>query len=433
MKCKASTAKGSPCSKDACKDSVFCTQHKPKVDRRNKEFFPEMILKYTYIQDKLKCIENKEDLLETLKDIDELRNEIDKSYKDYIFYVNEDVIEDFKYKIMKYMKYPERIQLVIDYIFIFDSRDLSVSFTEYGFPELYLGEDLDYYIAVHNYRFRGYEKDSPPLRAKLKPDDKLNTKIPILNLKDFPEICFKYINETYNYNDLLMSIRDLREHIEKFNIGYDYEVHLNVLDYCREEFRKYIDSKRRLELILSYIFIYKGRDFKKPIHYYACNPKMNKLETKFVESFLPRNLKSEGSKAPKTNRAKSPEGPKSESSKVPKSSGTESSKRAKSPEAPKAYSIYEELKKQFPDKNIDLYLKIIKTSTVNLKTMSKEEIMSAYRAFHPDKCGDNKKIQELCNLVSSKLSVIKKQNTGSSSPVRPIGDLSAELLKILRS
>jgi hypothetical protein len=65
--------------------------------------------------------------------------------------------------------------------------------------------------------------------------------------------------------------------------------------------------------------------------------------------------------------------------------------------------------------------------------MTKEEIMNAYKMFHPDKCGDNKKIQELCNLVSSKLSVIKKQNTDKGSPVRPIGDLSNELLKILRS
>lgn len=99
-------------------------------------------------------------------------------------------------------------------------------------------------------------------------------------------------------------------------------------------------------------------------------------------------------------------------------------------------NIEEELKKLFPDKNIKIFMEIIKVNSSVYKVNSKQEIHKLYIQFHPDKCGIDPKIVKLCGAFCAKLENIKKaweynQNPKACSPARTRGDDTETILKIL--
>ncbi len=78
---------------------------------------------------------------------------------------------------------------------------------------------------------------------------------------------------------------------------------------------------------------------------------------------------------------------------------------------PKKIDINQELKNLFPDKDIEIFLKVISVhSDVYAKNItSKREIHELYLQFHPDKCNSSdEKVAKLCNLFCSKVENIKK-------------------------
>lgn len=130
-----------------------------------------------------------------------------------------------------------------------------------------------------------------------------------------------------------------------------------------------------------------------------------------------------------------------------KTSSKTSSKEFKSPMLQKVNPIpitrkfhkqntEEELKKIFPDKDISLYMKIVKVNASNYPIQSKVDIHKLYLQFHPDKCDSNPKTIKLCNVFCGKVENIKKcfefsKNPKVASPIRSRGDDTESVLKIL--
>jgi len=99
-------------------------------------------------------------------------------------------------------------------------------------------------------------------------------------------------------------------------------------------------------------------------------------------------------------------------------------------------NVEEELKKIFPDKDISLYMKIVKVNSSNYPIQSKSDIHKLYLQFHPDKCDSNPKTIKLCNVFCGKVENIKKcfefsKNPKIASPIRSRGDDTESVLKIL--
>jgi hypothetical protein len=99
-------------------------------------------------------------------------------------------------------------------------------------------------------------------------------------------------------------------------------------------------------------------------------------------------------------------------------------------------NIEDELKKLFPDKDIKMFMEIIKVNSSVYKVNSKQEIHKLYIQFHPDKCDIDPKIVKLCGAFCAKLENIKKtweynQNPKACSPARIRGDDTETILKIL--
>ena len=99
-------------------------------------------------------------------------------------------------------------------------------------------------------------------------------------------------------------------------------------------------------------------------------------------------------------------------------------------------NIEDELKKLFPDKDIKMFMEIIKVNSSVYKVNSKQEIHKLYIQFHPDKCDIDPKIVKLCGAFCAKLENIKKaweynQNPKACSPARTRGDDTETILKIL--
>ena len=98
--------------------------------------------------------------------------------------------------------------------------------------------------------------------------------------------------------------------------------------------------------------------------------------------------------------------------------------------------LEEELKKIFPDKDIALYMKIVKVNASNYPVQSKVDIHKLYLQFHPDKCNSDIKTVKLCNVFCGKVENIKKcfefsKNPKVASPIRSRGDDTESVLKIL--
>lgn len=141
------------------------------------------------------------------------------------------------------------------------------------------------------------------------------------------------------------------------------------------------------------------------------------LEGKFSaakwKNFIMKDIFVTVQKPKKLSKTPSPRRYSKESS-IPKSS------KIPEPKIPKTFSIPKESKipkdvkqeliKLFPDKDIELFIKIISIdSDVYAKNIkSKREIHELYLQFHPDKCDNSEVVIKLCNLFCSKVENIKK-------------------------
>jgi hypothetical protein len=99
-------------------------------------------------------------------------------------------------------------------------------------------------------------------------------------------------------------------------------------------------------------------------------------------------------------------------------------------------NMEEELIKLLPDKDIKLFIEIIKINSSLYKVTTKQDIHKLYIQFHPDKCGLDPKIVKLCSAFCAKVESIKKaweynKNPKACSPARTRGDDTETILKIL--
>ena len=99
-------------------------------------------------------------------------------------------------------------------------------------------------------------------------------------------------------------------------------------------------------------------------------------------------------------------------------------------------NMEEEIIKLLPDKDIKLFIEIIKINASLYKINSKHDIHKLYLQFHPDKCGNDPKIVKLCGAFCAKVENIKKvweynKNPKACSPARTRGDDTETVLKIL--
>jgi len=192
----------------------------------------------------------------------------------------------------------------------------------------------------------------------------------------------------------------LNEKIHNGKIYIKKSIYQAVKTYIAEKISKYIETDKSLKInVLKWVnFI---------------------MEDLFVTNEIPRR------KTPSPKRYK----PKSHSP-VPR----------KVFSIPKKIDINQELKNLFPDKDIELYLKVISVhSDVYAKNInSKREIHELYLQFHPDKCNSSdEKVVKLCNLFCSKVENIKKcfeRNTKKDvahSPIIVRGNELKDLEKLL--
>lgn len=457
MKCKSKTAKGTPCSNNA-KFGDYCACHAPKIDSRNTRAPNYSVLSDIFKANLLYILDTENDILKAFDAMDKFRMYFDATNDTYNFYVTRDVTLKFKAEIKKFMFNPKRIRLLIDYIFIYDERDITISFTEYDFEEVgTIKDNFDLYIAVYNYIFRGYEKKPHPIRSVVRPEDKLNSVIPNVDFSKLDSEIFVTLNESVNFPELLKNIVLIRAHIDKLNPKYDYNVQLDVIDFISDRLKIYIDNKRRIRLIIDYIFIYKNRELTYPIKYYCCNITYNKQDTKYIDSVYPRGCsqapirKSSETKPDDTEGAKQnadtegvkSEAPKEQSSRNPKDSkkpefsGTEGAKPESKPSInesskDKYIKALTELKKYIEPEDVKNYFKIICISTLDLKYLTREDIMKFYKKFHPDKSKGCDIQKSLFTLISSKLSALKEQIDSKDSKIKPIGSLYKDLCLILK-
>lgn len=274
------------------------------------------------------------------------------------------------------------------------------------------------------------------------------------------------INETTNMIVLMNSVMKLVKHIEELNPKFDFKKYLTITEYksVKKALHKFICNERRVYLIIDYAFLNPYRGLMEPFSFYAVNF-LTDDEKRIFYSFMPRgytgtvpkrdnfgesstpfsasshssffNSTSSTSKKKEPPKAeKEPPPPKTKSEKKtsvpPKTEEKKDDKvpSDKVPSTPSLSKVLEELKKLLPGKNAATYLKLIMTSTNDL-SYTRKEIMDLFREFHPDKAGSDPKAVQLCTLVSSKISLLKKKLDSSSSPTRPIGNLYLDVCKIL--
>lgn len=245
------------------------------------------------------------------------------------------------------------------------------------------------------------------------------------------------VNETTNMIVLMKSVINLVKYIESVNTKFNFTKYLTVAEYksLKKSLQEVICNERRIYLLIDYAFLNGYRSLEEPFSFYGVNP-LTEEEKKLFYTFMPRGYtgtipkRPNFSSVPKSSSVPpKKEEKKKESSVPPKKEEPKKETSAKiTPE--KLADIIKEIKVIMPDKNAATYIKLIMTSTNDLK-YTRKEVMDLFREFHPDKAGTDPKAVQLCTLVSTKISLLKKKLDSSSSPTRPIGSLILDVYKIL--
>ncbi len=511
MKCKAETQKKTPCTRNANEGSDFCTQHskssspktkdenfksnpssKEKVPIRNNENLRyidfEQTAKY------LATISIDMNIVDVMRNVDMFRLHLDMLNSTFNFYVTKSVVDDFICKLIESMKilnsidsvlWNKRISLIVDYLFDYEGRDLTKSYTHFGFEEVTNETILR---ELNLFSFRGFENKPHPKRQIIKNPIFANSVNPIIDINSELSHVKSYlemINESYHFQQVLKGIFGLRMIIHSANSKYNYHINNDVKKFIFKELSKYIVNSRRVMLFMDYIFEYENRDFTTPVKYYACKSETDPIVIDAIYTYSPIGYESQKlperkdlipnkcnskkeAKQPKTSKSAPPPKKSSEndysdwyneSSPPPKTSTAPPPKKANPPPPPKdnwenRYNktapppsvkpkvsdkvLIENLNKYLRDKsnnvkNVSMFIKIIMTPSNELKSIKKREILELLREFHTDTvewstCSITK---ELHKIITQKLNILRKQCDSSTSPIRPIGSLYEDICRAM--
>jgi hypothetical protein len=75
-----------------------------------------------------------------------------------------------------------------------------------------------------------------------------------------------------------------------------------------------------------------------------------------------------------------------------------------------------ELNQIFKDKDVEVFIKVVQTTSNVYPINSKADIHKLYLEFHPDKCTNDPKLVKLCNVFCAKVENIKKIWEHSKNP-----------------
>jgi len=250
----------------------------------------------------------------------------------------------------------------------------------------------------------------------INPSTKLNLHI------DINKEIIRSFNEETNIFQLLEKIKELKNQIVSINPTYNFEKVITDETYMKlyRILDKVVDVKRRIDLIIKCMFNVGFNSIHYPITYYTLTPILKSEEINFKNQ-VPHCF---------FNNEKAPEPEKPKATKKPETGNVESQKFEPKMSEPSLQEIYKKLEIYLAGKNIKEYLRIIMNNTDTLK-YNRKEILNLYLQFHPDKVENNEISKKLADLVSSKISILKKKIDSSSSPVRPMGNLLSEVSKLL--
>jgi hypothetical protein len=474
MKCKAETQKKKPCSRNAVDGSDFCSQHtkaaspkakdestKPERNKENIRYIDfETSNKY------LNVISFSPNIIDVMRNLDMFRINLDMLNPIFDFCVTKSVVDDFICRIIESTKlidtkvWNKRIQLIVDYIFDFEERDLSKSYTCFGFEEV-TNEDILRELKL--FHFRGLENKVHPKRRIVKNPFFANDVNPVISFNlEQSEVKFylQSLNEDYRFHKILAGIFGLRKIIHALNPKYNYHIGKSVKDFIFKELSKYIVNSRRITLLMDYIFEYEDRDFTTPVKFFACESETDPIIIDTIYTYSPvgyenqklperRDLKA-NKKPQKEKTAAPPPQPKEKTAQPPPPKNTApppppkqgppppQQKKAAAPKISDKVFI-EHLNKYLRDKsdkvkNVSMFIKIIMTPSNELKSIKRKEILELLREFHTDTvewstCSITK---ELHKIITQKLNILRKQCDNSTSPIRPIGSLYEDVCRAMK-
>jgi len=433
-------------------------------------------------------------IIDVMRNVDMFRLHLEMLNSTFNFYVTKSVVDDFICRLIESMKilnginsvlWNKRILLIVDYLFDYEERDLTKSYTCFGFEEVtdeVILRELQLFI------FRGFDDKPQPKRKIIKNPKFANSVNPIIDIN--PEVShiksyLEMINESYHFQQVLKGIFGLRMIIHSLNPKYDYHINKDVKNYTYKELSKYIVNSRRVTLFMDYVFEYENRDFTTPVKYYACKSETDSIVIDAIYTYSPigyesQKLPERKDLIPSKKSTKPPPQPKTSKSAPPPKTNTENDysswynesppppktsapppKRANPPPPPpkdnweNRYNkssapppsvkpkvsdkvLIENLNKYLRDKsnkvkNISMFIKIIMTPSNELKSMKKREILELLREFHTDTvewstCSITK---ELHKIITQKLNILRKQCDSSTSPIRPIGSLYEDIRRAM--
>ena len=245
--------------------------------------------------------------------------------------------------------------------------------------------------------------------SKLNKDQFLNLKF--LSFEKYDTIRW-LIDKSKNIIEVFNNLKKLRKDIDKYNPDFNYKVSKNVLDKFKLDIAKRIENPRRINLIADFIFDYEKRDMTISFTEYDFDfdeAKENVMET--INEFKFRGYESKKQPKRKNKTVKNTQNT------VPKTQ----------------VNLENKLLEYFSSNDLEDLMKIIVKSTDDIRPISKKDVMDMYRKFHPDKyVNKSEKAVKVCNIVSSKLSVLKKKCDGNSSPVRTVGSIFDEVWNIVK-
>ena len=226
------------------------------------------------------------------------------------------------------------------------------------------------------------------------------------------------------------NLKLLRILIDSNNPGYNYKVSSNVITKFKKDIKKYIKNPKRINLVVDFMFEYKSRNLTISFTKYDFLEPNDEIR-KLIDVFRFRGYESKNHPIRKIERK---DKPKVEKKDKPK---PEDKPKPKPEDKPKQeirneLTLRNKLKEFFVEEDLDDLMKIIIKPTSEIRPISRKDVLDMYRKFHPDKCIDKSdKAIKICNMVSAKLSVLKKQFSGSSSPVRTIKSIFDDVWNIL--
>jgi hypothetical protein len=251
--------------------------------------------------------------------------------------------------------------------------------------------------------------------CKVEPNDEIKRSINYQNYKNFIVSQWVILGEKIHSDGKIYIKRAIYDSIKSY-----------ILDKINQFMKSEYCNQKDL---LSKISVTKWKNFiMKDIFVTTMKPK------KISKTPSPRRRSKSSIPEPKAPKFYEPKAPKFYEPQIPKIPSV-----SKTFSIPKKKDVKKELTKLFPDKDIELFIKVISIdSDVYAKNIkSKRDIHELYLQFHPDKCDNSEVVIKLCNLFCSKVENIKKcfeRNTKrdiAHSPIKVRGNEMKNLEELI--